>query len=407
VDGVYTVDKPNEIVMKKRLLILGFCFSLLSGQGQLITAPGSADGAASTWKEIAAFFTVPEEYRGEMGSYRSPLKFYDGRPVKQAKDWQERRKEILGQWHQMMGEWPPLLTNQKMTFIDTVNRDGYTQFRVRFKWLPNEETEGYLLVPDGNGRKPAVVSVFYEPETAAGLGTSERTRNKADFAYQLVKRGFVTLSLGTTKATEDKTYALYYPSLKNAQVAPLSMLGYAAANAWYVLANFAGVDSSRIGIMGLSYGGKWAMFASCLFEKFAGAVWSDAGIVFDESREAVNYWEPWYLGYHRQPWRKRGMITTDNPAYGLYPKLVKEGYDLHELHALMAPRPFLVSGGSEDTKERWVPLNHSVAVNSLLGYSNRVAMTNDRAEHLPTALSNERAYLFFDYFLKHSGNARK
>ncbi len=143
------------------------------------------------------------------------------------------------------------------------------------------------------------------------------------------------------------------------------------------------------------------MFAACLFEKFACAVWSDAGIVFDESREAVNYWEPWYLGYHRPPWRKRGMITPDNPAQGLYPKLVKAGYDLHELHALMAPRPFLVSGGSEDTKERWVPLNHSLAVNRLLGYNNRVAMSNDRAEHLPTPLSNERAYLFFEYFLKY------
>jgi hypothetical protein len=93
------------------------------------------------------------------------------------------------------------------------------------------------------------------------------------------------------------------------------------------------------------------------------------------------------------------LITPTNPVYGSYPELVKKGHDLHELHALMAPRPFLVSGGAEDTKERWIPLNHSLAVNRLLGYSNRVGMTNDRTEHLPTALSNERAYLFFEYFL--------
>ncbi|RYY31131.1 MAG: hypothetical protein EOO04_02445 [Chitinophagaceae bacterium] len=196
------------------------------------------------------------------------------------------------------------------------------------------------------------------------------------------------------------TSGLYYPSLHNATVQPLSMLGYAAANAWFVLSNFKEVNESRIGIMGLSFGGKWAMFASCLFDKFAAAVWSDGGIVFDEKRENVNYWEPWYLGYYPQPWRTRGLITPDNPAGGVYPRLVREGYDLHELHALMAPRPFLVSGGSEDTKERWVPLNHSVAVNRMLGFNNRVGMTNDRAEHLPTTLSNERAYLFFDYFLK-------
>ncbi|MEO5648800.1 MAG: hypothetical protein ABIR03_02625 [Ginsengibacter sp.] len=99
------------------------------------------------------------------------------------------------------------------------------------------------------------------------------------------------------------------------------------------------------------------------------------------------------------------MITRQNPAHGLYPRLVAEDYNLQELHALMAPRPFLVSGGSEDTPKRWIPLNHAISVNHLLGYENRVAMTN-RAAHLPTARSNEEAYLFFDYFLKCNGTAK-
>ena len=43
------------------------------------------------------------------------------------------------------------------------------------------------------------------------------------------------------------------------------------------------VDAARIGVTGHSYGGKWAMFASCLHEKFAAAVWSDGGVVFDEN----------------------------------------------------------------------------------------------------------------------------
>ncbi|HLR00911.1 MAG TPA: hypothetical protein VK102_11100, partial [Sphingobacterium sp.] len=165
--------------------------------------------------------------------------------------------------------------------------------------------------------------------------------------------------------------------------------------------NFEEVDADRIGIMGHSYGGKWAMFASCLFDKFASGVWVDPGIVFDETKgSGVNYWEPWYLGYYPPPWentwRKTGMIQD---AKGLYPKLVKEGYDLHELHALMAPRPFLVSGGSSDPEERWVPLNHTIAVNKLLGFKDRVAMTN-RVEHSPNKKSNEQAFKFLEYFLK-------
>ena len=65
----------------------------------------------------------------------------------------------------------------------------------------------------------------------------------------------------------------------------------------------------------------------------------------------------------------------------------------------MAPRPFLVSGGSEDGVKRWAALNHTVAVNRLLGYENRIAMTN-RKGHTPTDESNEQMYLFFEHELK-------
>ncbi|HRQ88953.1 MAG TPA: sialidase, partial [Bacteroidia bacterium] len=190
----------------------------------------------------------------------------------------------------------------------------------------------------------------------------------------------------------------YWPSIDDATVQPLSMLAYAAANAWHVLASRPEVDPKRIGVTGHSFGGKWSMFASCLFDQFACAAWSDPGIVFG-TRPSVNYWEPWYLGYHPKPWRKRGVPDAENPARGLYPKLLAEGRDLHELHALMAPRPFFVSGGSEDPPSQWRALNHSIAVNRLLGYENRVAMHN-RAEHNPDAGSNERIYMFFEHFLK-------
>lgn len=63
-------------------------------------------------------------------------------------------------------------------------------------------------------------------------------------------------------------------------------------------------------------------------------------------RGYINYWEPWYLGYYPPPWESTWSKNGHDYAKGIYPKLRKEGYDLHELHALMAPRPFLVSGGT-------------------------------------------------------------
>lgn len=353
------------------------------------------NGYVTARQDLSLFFTPPDSLTHRLGDYRSPLQFYDGRWVKTPADWQQRRTEILTRWHSLMGQWPPLLKDQQLIIDSSVQQKGYVQHHVRFRWLPNEWTDGYLLIPDGGGKRAAVITVFYEPETAVGMGG----KPNRDFARQLTERGFITLSIGTRAASKRQEFSLYYPSIERATVQPLSMLAYAAANAWYVLAKVPEVDSTKIGIMGHSFGGKWAMFASCLFDKFACAVWSDPGLVFEHDPSLINYWEPWYLGYHPKPWRKRGAITPENPAYGLYPRLINAGYNLHELHALMAPRPFLVSGGAADKIERWEVLNHTIQVNKLLGYTHRVAMTN-REKHDPNPESNKLMCLFFERFLQ-------
>jgi hypothetical protein len=379
--------------MRKRVMVgaAGMLYILFGMRSILAGESGAASSATSrddVWKKIAPFFTPPPEFAGDFGNYRSPLRFDDGSPVKTPADWPKRRQEILKTWHTIMNPWPPLIAEPKIEYVEKSRRDNFTQHKVNIAIAPDHRTwNGYLLVPDGQGPFAAVIVVFYEPETGIGLGKDYR-----DFALQLAKRGFVALSVGYQAS-------LYYPSEAKADLQPLSALAYAAVNCYSALATLPEVDPKRVGIMGHSYGGKWAMFASCLYEKFACAVWSDPGIVFDESRPNVNYWEPWYLGYEIGTKRARGVVTADKPRTGAYKRLVAEGHDLHELHALMAPRPFLVSGGSEDRPERWKALNHAVTVNKFLGYENRVALTS-RADHNPTAESNEQLYLFFDYFLK-------
>jgi dienelactone hydrolase len=348
-------------------------------------------------KIIESSFSPPPESVDEFGPYKTLLTFQDGSPVKTAVDWQRRRKEILAEWRSLIGSWPELIAKPKIQYSEQIRRDNITQHRVSVEIAPdNQNVAGYLLVPDGDGPFPAVLVVYYDAETGAGLGKELR-----DFGYQLAKRGFMTLSIGTPEFCS--LNPPYKPLCKESEekplLQPLSALAYVAANCYNALANMPNIDAERIGVIGHSYGGKWAMFASCLYDKFACAVWSDPGIVFDESRANINYWEPWYLGYEPDQQRQRGIPSTANPRTGAYKKLISKGHDLHELHALMAPRPFLVSGGAEDTPKRWVAINHSVAVNKLLGYSNRVAMTN-RKNHSPTPESNEQVYAFFEYFLK-------
>jgi hypothetical protein len=365
---------------------------------------------------IRPFFRPPPQFADDFGQYESPLKFTDGTPVKTPADWQKRRQEILATWRKLTGTWPPLIEKPEVQYLEQTHRDNFTQHKVIVEIAPGKQTvPGYLLIPDAKerspdtairtpqsgirnhpGRFPAVLVVFYDAETGIGLGKEGR-----DFGYQLAKRGFVVLSIGTPAfASLNPPYKpLCEAAAGQPPLQPLSALAYVAANCHTALANMPNVDPARIGIVGHSYGGKWAMFASCLYEKFACAVWSDPGIVFDETRPNINYWEPWYLGWDASHQRERGVPSDTNPRTGPYKTMIETGRDLHELHALMAPRPFLVSGGAEDPPKRWQALNHAVAVNNLLGYTHRVAMTS-RETHDPTPESNEQLCAFFEHFLK-------
>jgi dienelactone hydrolase len=353
-----------------------------------------------------------------LDKFRSPLVFNDGTRVQTPADWPRRREEILSTWHQIMGPWPPLIERPRVEVVSTVRRQNITQQQLRIQIaLGGEMVDALLLIPDGEApvrKRPAVLVVYYDAETGAGLGAPLR-----DYGWQLAKRGFITLSIGKPNAHVDltstnkpRTDPYLGPAGKPVRVQPLSALAFAAANAHTVLARRPDVDPARIGTVGHSFGGKWAMFASCLYDKFACAVWSDPGIVFDERDRrkqnpsgSVNYWDVWYLGFelgvvadpkNAGPFRK--LPTEGQPRTGAYKTLVDGGHDLAELHALMAPRPFLVSGGTADLPERWAALNHAIAVNEFLGYTNRVAMTT-RDGHTPTERANDQVYRFFEWCL--------
>lgn len=341
--------------------------------------------------DILSFFAPPPQWVGDFGAFRSPLLFRDGARVRTAQEWPTRRAEILEGWHQVLGAWPELIAEPQLETLSESRRENLIQRRVSVPLAVGQRAEGWLMVPEGAGRRPAVLVDYYEPETSVGLNPAQPHR---DFALQLSRHGFVTLSVGTPGGNAWK------PELGQALCQPLSYHAYVAANLWGALSRLPEVDSDRIGVMGHSYGGKWAMFAGAFWNRFAAIAVSDPGIVFDEKRSNVNYWEPWYLGLDpKNPRPRAGVPTSDNPRTGAYKTLVERGWDLHELHALIAPRPFFVSGGAEDPPSRWAALNHAVAVNALLGYTNRVGMTS-RREHTPDPTSNSQLIAFFETFLK-------
>jgi hypothetical protein len=385
-----------------------FSIILVALASQLNFANGQDAGPQSTsvdWSSMQQFFQPPDEFAGKLGDYRSVMRFDDdakddGSIVRRAEDWPRRRAEILKYWHGVLGPWPELLEKPRIKFGEREHVENFTRHTVEIEVARDRFVGGqYLLVPDGDGSEisgpfPAVVVPWYNAADSAGL--NDKQRDRVDFGYQLARRGFVALCIGEIGPVRD-------PNVDKGGIQPLSYLAYAAANCANALANMPNVDGRRIGIVGHSFGGKWAMFASCLHDGFACAVWGDPGIVWNERDANANYWEKWYLGYDMNKTvdeqRKPGIPNDANPRTGAYKTLVKSGRDMHELHALMAPRPFLVSGGGQDRPEHWIALNHTIAVNKLLGHENRVAMTI-REGHSPTPEANAQVYAFFEHFLK-------
>jgi dienelactone hydrolase len=396
-----------------RILCLGLILfttllALSLADNWALVAPAFAQqptSAETLWQKLEPFAKAPAEFAGKFGPFKSPLKFADGSMVKTAADWPSRREEIAKTWTKRLGAWPALVERPTVKKLATVERDGYTEHRVQVQISPDGKyVDGYLLIPKGKGPFPAVIVPFYEPLTSIGQGAKGRGVGTHDYGLQLVKRGFITLSIGTPGSLDklggDVREALIKAG-EEMRRQPLTLLAYVAANCLTALAQMPEVDAARIGIIGLSYGGKWSMFASCLDSRFACAVWSDPGIVFNEKDSNVNYWEPWYLGYDPKMKRKPGVPSEKNPRTGLYKELVDAGDDLVDLHALMAPRPVMVSGGVQDPPKNWQALNHLVAVNSLLGYQNRAFLTA-RKTHVPTPEALELELAFLEYFLKYA-----
>ena len=345
--------------------------------------------ADSALERLAPWLVPPLEHAGLRQPLRSLLQFEDGGMVRSAADWGRRKKEIRAQWMAALGAWPEVLTHPRLEVLRETDLPGYTRKRVRVEIAAGRFEEGWLLIPKSPGPHPAVLVPFYDPETSIGLGDKEHR----DYARRLAERGFVTLAVGSPGGNA----RLPEPGREGWQ--PLSFLAYVSANCANVLANLPEVDAKRLGIVGHSYGGKWALFSACLNDVFACAAWSDPGIGFDDLRPSINYWEPWYLGRTAGPPRAPGLPTAQNPAAGPYLQLRKDGHDLHELQALMAPRPFFVSGGSEDPPSRWGLLNVVRDVYTLLGASDRVGMHN-RPAHPPTPEATELVCDFFTHFLR-------
>ncbi|MCX6998817.1 MAG: hypothetical protein NT106_00735 [Candidatus Sumerlaeota bacterium] len=139
--------------------------------------------------KIGKYFSPPAALKNDSGLYPSPLKFYDGRHILTQEDWQQRRREILDYWHGVMGGWHELLAKPRIRYIKKEHVENFTRHTVSIEYAADKFMNACILIPDGDGKFPAVLVLYYTPEEGAGLNPQKRLH--IDFGYRLAQRGFV------------------------------------------------------------------------------------------------------------------------------------------------------------------------------------------------------------------------
>lgn len=220
--------------------------------------------------------------------------------------------------------------------------EGYTRMRLQINTIGSLRMSVYLLIPRVNKYKkiPAVIAVHghgYGSREIIGLdpdgNETEEPGIYKDFAVELVKKGVVVVApelvgFGDRKLEEDHSeenscyriasqLLLYGKTLAGLRVAECRrLLDY--------IEGYDVIDTSKIGIMGLSGGGLVAGFTSILDQRIKATVISGYTNTF-----------------------KNGIMARRHCLDNYIPNILSCG-ELPDLIGLIAPRPLFIEAGKSD-----------------------------------------------------------
>ena len=225
---------------------------------------------------------------------------------------------------------------------DTLAQEGYHQIRIQYTSQEGDSIPAFLLLPHGTGPFPAVL-VHHQHHGQRHLGKSEVCGSVGDplqaFGPVLARQGFVVLApdsicfedrRGNQKGTEpdegdvdqhynEMCYRLLRGDTLMRKVLSDSALGIS------LLREHPLVDFERVGILGHSYGGNTVLFHGALDERIRFAGSSGAACTYQ------------FKMVHQMGIEMAEVI----PGFA-------NRYDISDLVACFAPRPFLIVSATDD-----------------------------------------------------------
>ena len=302
-----------------------------------------------------------------------------GQPIGSLPEWERRRAEIRKTWLEFLGALKAERPQPRLEVLEEDRPEGCVRQLVRYESEPGIPAEGYLLEPASpRGRVPGVVAlhstVSHTIRQPAGL---EGDRQQA-FGLKLAQRGAVAFCprcfLWTGQDGYERKVAQFqqrHPGCKG-----MAKMLWDAVRAVDVLASLPEVDTTRIGAVGHSLGGKESLYLAAFDERVKATVSSEGGIGLRFS----NWEAPWYLG---QEIRAEGFPREN-----------------HEVLALAAPRAFLLLGGDDaDGAKSWPFIEAALPVYRLYREPPRLGLFNHRRGHSVPPEAERRLYEWFGAYL--------
>jgi dienelactone hydrolase len=245
--------------------------------------------------------------------------------------WRERVRARLDELLGPLPERVPL----ELETVESVACEGYRRHKVVFDTEETMSVPAYLLVPDDRVEPgPAVLAAHgHGPGKDLVCGLAQTEAPNGDYAVQLVRRGYVVLApdLRCFGERADWNPPDHYGCDTNlvhavmAGISPLTQNLWDLARGLDVLEAHPLVDGSRLGMVGLSYGGTVTLFLAAWDRRVAACVVS-------------GYFSSWAES-HKMPWNMCGSQVL--PA-------MLGAIEHVDLGSLVAPRPMLIESGTSD-----------------------------------------------------------
>jgi len=302
-------------------------------------------------------------------------------------DYQTWRARFLAAYQSCIGPWPqPVEASVQIT--EDVDSGKYRRLKLYYDSSPCVTVPAYLLIPTDlttgekrpgilaahghGGGKDDVVGINHgDPEDADRIG-----RTNYDYARQAAERGYVVIAPDWLPFGERRPPDLWTRASRD----PCNVVGMAwayfgytllAQNIWDgmravdILASRPEVDASRLGVLGLSYGGTMTTHLAINDPRLKVAIIS--GYLSSVRGDAITM-------------RGKGNFCGAQHV----PQLLRYG-DIAEMAGLIAPKPLLVEAGQKDDcfiiEDARQAFQCTKAIYDAAGCSDRLAYDEHPGEH--------------------------